>query len=487
MRVGAKGWVVAGLFVLGVLTPRAEGQERPPVDTGVLPPETSAPGETDVGEREDGDFDDFDDFDDGDRSPAEEPARDELEDGSPPAPPGDPPLTFRLGDFLFRPSGEVRARLEVRARWFGEPSDHFLVTTRVRLGLDVRWDAVRAVVQLQDARDLGLTPGASSAGTTGVFQGFLELGDGLSFLRVGRQTIDIGTGRLIGSLNWASAARSFDAVRARGVIGGLAVDVFAALVSMPRSVADERFEIDSEGDYVGALTIEWVDPALRLGIDFVLRHDGPAEGNVGRRRDVMAFTLRADGALAPVRYVFETIAQAHAARESPGGIAFAAIGEIYVTVAEAWAPEVGIGLTYGSGRSPSGSTVELDNFYASNHQIYGLADLFGLRNQAQAFLYGSLTPDADALTMWAAARLFALPEPTARWSNAPGVTVGADGDNHEGLAGGELDIELRWRPIRAVDLWAGYALFLPAAGAVALGRTEPMHFAYLMLGATFPR
>ncbi|MDQ3036676.1 MAG: alginate export family protein, partial [Myxococcota bacterium] len=434
---------------------------------------------------DDDDFEDFEDDEDRDEEAAGEgDDQEETEDVAPT--PADPPLTFRAGELLLRFSGEVRARAELRARWFDAPVDRFLVTTRVRLGLEVRWDALRVVVQLQDARDMGVSPGASSGATTGFFQGFFEIGHGSSFLRLGRQTIDVGTGRLIGSLNWQSAARSFDALRARGAIGPLAFDVFAAVVSMPRLVVDERYEIDSEGDYVGGLTIEWVDPALRLGMDVLYRHDGPAETNLDRRRDVVAFTLRADGTLAPVHYVFEVITQAGGQREGPGMIAFAAIGEVYVRLAEPWSPELGIGLTYGSGKSPSGGVSELDNFYPSNHLVYGLADLFGLRNQAQAFVYGSLTPQLGALTMWAAARVFALPEPTARWTNAPGQVVGVDPANQEGLAGGEIDAELRWRPLDGVDLWAGYALFLPGPGGAALGRTEPMHFAYLMLGASLP-
>lgn len=459
-----------------------------PADDGVSASDEIEP-EVDEEDVDVGDDDDDDVFDDDDLED-EGVLPEELEVPGAPEPaatPADPPFTLRLGDFLFRPSGEVRARLELRARWYDAPADRFLVTTRVRLGLDVRWQAVRAVIQLQDARDMGLAPGAASGASTGVFQGFLELGDALSFVRIGRQTIDLGTGRLIGSLNWQSAARSFDAVRARGAIGSFAADAFVALIAAPRHVVDERYEIDSEGDYVGGLSVEWVEPALRLGMDFLLRHDGPYEANLDRRRDVMAFTLRADGALAPVRYVVELIAQIGGQTGGAGMTALGAIGEVYVQIAEPWRPELGLGLTYGTGQSPSGSVSELDNFYPSNHQIYGLADLFGLRNQAQAFLYGSLTPEAGVLSLWTAGRIFALPEPTARWSNAPGATVGVDPTNTQGFLGGELDVEVRWRPLDPIDFWAGYSIFLPAAGAAALGRSEAMHFAYLMLGATFPR
>lgn len=402
-----------------------------------------------------------------------------------PAQPADPPWTFRLGDFLFRPSGEARSRLEARVGWFDRPGDRYLVTTRVRLGLDVRWNGARVLIELQDARDMGLTPGVSSSESTGVFQGFFELGGSTSFLRIGRQAIDLGTARLIGSLNWASAARSFDAIRARAVFGPLVVDSFVAITSMPRRVVSEGLATDSEGNYVAALTLEWIDgPTLRLGMDCLYRHDGPLEADLGRRRDVGAFTLRADGDVEAIRYIVELIGEFGAQSNNQAILAFAAIGELYARLSQAL--KVGLGLTYGTGASPDGTPSELDNFYPSNHQIYGLADLFGLRNQAQAFVTVIATPE-ERWSASVAARAFALPEPHARWSNAPGQTVGLAPENDEGYVGTEFDLELRWNVMTGVDLWSGYALFVPAQGGVALGRTEPMHFAYVMLGAQFPR
>ncbi|NIP78292.1 MAG: alginate export family protein, partial [Gemmatimonadetes bacterium] len=75
-------------------------------------------------------------------------------------------------------------------------------------------------VQVQDVRVWGGELGTTDPSADGLdlHQGWLELGDagsGALSLRVGRQELAYGGERLVGALNWAQQARSFDGARLR--------------------------------------------------------------------------------------------------------------------------------------------------------------------------------------------------------------------------------------------------------------------------------
>lgn len=409
-----------------------------------------------------------------------------------------PPVTWGLevAGILWRPSLEIRARSETRLGAYRGPAEQSIVTSRARVGLEARWQSLRALVQVQDARDFGVTPGAPTGATTGVHQGFLEIGDGRSFVRLGRQEIDWGGSRLIGSLNWQSSARSFDALRMRGELHQLAVEGLVIVTRMPRRIEAGWLSVDSEGDWVAGLALEWNEgDVLRVATHMLYRHDGPTEprasatrrqthGAILRQQDIVAWSLRAAGRVQRVHYELEAIGEVGAIT-GLGFLALGAIAEVGYTFDVAWQPDVALGVTYGSGSTgPDGTLDEFDNFFPSNHAVYGLMDLFGLRNQAHTYLRVAATPDST-LNGWLAARLFWLAESGARWSDAGGQTIGVSPSNREPFLGGELDVELRWTPIEHVAVSVGYGIFIPAAGAAALSHPDPMQFLYVMAGLSF--
>lgn len=438
----------------------------------------------------------------------EDPARalaDPARDLRPVSPP--PPWGAVLLGIQWRPHLEVRERLEVRAgSYVPGLRDSALVTSRARVGLDARWQSLRGFLQIQDVRDLGVAPGGTTGVTTGVHQGFAQVGDDHSFVRVGRQEIDWGSGRLIGSLNWQSAARSFDALRLRGEILPFAVEAMVTLLRPPRQFTytrthasgdTETWGADSGGDWLAGMAFEWMESeALRLSTFVLYRHDGPLEPSTPglsaaerdaaptRQRDIAALSVRAAGRLVGrLRYELELIGEAGVVSHRDF-FALAGIAEAHYAIEAPWQPEIGLGASIATGNG-GGSVREFENFFASNHVIYGLMDIFGLRNQAQAFVRAGVTPDAR-IGAWIAARLFWLLEPGARWTNAPGQTIAIEPSNREPFLGAELDVEVRWTPIDHLPLSAGYAVFVPAGGAVALGHADPMHFFYVMGGVLFP-
>lgn len=409
------------------------------------------------------------------------------------------PWGFELAGIEWRPSLEARARGELRTGAYVGEADQGIVTFRARIGMDARWELLRAFVQVQDARDFGVTPGAQSGGSTGIHQGFFEIGDGSSYARAGRQEIDYGSGRLIGSLNWASAARSFDALRVHTQQGEFSLDGFGAVVRTPRTLNwPDGTPRSSEGDYAGGIAAEWSPgEALRLGGYALYRHDGPTEAPAGtdmmaagqwldRHRDIGAFSLRASGNVERrLRYEVELVLEAGRVGDDDF-LAAGMIGEAHYKLDAPWSPEIGVGGSFGTGESADGTWNEFDNFFPTNHLIYGLLDLFGLRNQTHGFARFGLTPIDRQLSVWAAGRVYRFVEPGARWTNAGGAVVGRNPMNTDEFAGVEVDVEARWTPIDHLAIWGGYGAFIPGGGAASLGHPDPMHWGYLMVGVLVP-
>ncbi len=105
-----------------------------------------------------------------------------------------------------------------------------MLTERARLGVDVERGPVEGRVVLQDARlwDLGVASdsltGPTPLAVTGVYEAWGEAHTSAahpSFVRIGRQAITWGEGRLLGASDWSPTGRTLDAVRGRLVTGQL--------------------------------------------------------------------------------------------------------------------------------------------------------------------------------------------------------------------------------------------------------------------------
>jgi hypothetical protein len=416
-----------------------------------------------------------------------------------PEPPAVAPWGIALGPVFFTPSAEVWARGEVRIdRPNGAGADDYFVASRVRLGLEARWEILRLFVQIQDARAYGqISPGTDGGELTGVHQGFLHIGDDEFFLRLGRQEYALGGERLIGPLNWANAARSFDALRLHGQWGEIQADVMAAVVRFHRTIALPMMTVDSEGDYLGVARFAWnPGPELILEPYLLFRHDGPTEPPVGamdqtpfltRERNIVHIGGRASGTFASlVSYELEAMIQTGRANQAMH-LAFGLVGNATLVIGTEAGLSATLGANYGSGASSNGDIDEFDNFFPTNHLFYGYADYFGLRNMMEGWARVTTAPPSiPQLRLWIDGHFFAFPEPGARWTNALGGVIGQNPMNRDAIAGGEVDIELRWTPIPGFFGWAGYALFIPADGASSLGVRDPSHWTYLMIGARTP-
>jgi hypothetical protein len=151
-------------------------------------------------------------------------------------------------------SGEFRARLEGFSGGGFKPdtSDAYYLN-RLRLSLTVQpthW--IKVFAQLQDARVFFKNtqpPAPPYQNTFDLYQGYLELGDsekGVVGVRTGRQELNFGEQRLIGSADWNNTARSFDAARLTlHPMSGVRLDAFASSVVVQ---TDGAFDHHRAGD-----------------------------------------------------------------------------------------------------------------------------------------------------------------------------------------------------------------------------------------------
>src|SRR5262249_13383010 len=120
--------------------------------------------------------------------------------------------------------------------------DQYVVAERVRLGIAVDRGPVTGALVLQDARVLGNTesvfegPGQPALPSLAPYEAYVDVHSRSGrrmFLRLGRQRVAWGDGRLIGDDDWSATGRSLDAVRFGLELGDLDLEAMGALLAAP--------------------------------------------------------------------------------------------------------------------------------------------------------------------------------------------------------------------------------------------------------------
>jgi hypothetical protein len=397
------------------------------------------------------------------------------------APPA--PEAIAVGDYLVVPIVESRVRGEY---WHDlADQDKALLVERSRLGADVQRGPIEAKVVFQDARlwDLGGTATSDvvglppQQGVTSAFEGWIEAhtpGARPSFVRVGRQAIQWGEGRLLGVADWSPTGRSLDAARGRLVAGDWAFELLAASLTDAYPF-DQAVLSSSYGELFGA-RVEWsFDPLFAVDLYGLVRiaQNNPRlsafEFDTTVQGQTYTPALRLHGQGQGWSWGAEGAVQLGHADTLGAGMdrsAWAAAGHVaYAFPHVELSPEVRVGVAYASGDTGSGTYHAFDPLLPDVHTAWtGAMDLFAWSNEEEADARLSIAPWSDAVAS-IAYRYTQLAEPGGAWRSAYLEVIGAAPGNGAHSLGHEIDAALTWSPWIPVDLTVGYSALILGDGA----------------------
>lgn len=418
---------------------------------------------------------------------------------SPPA-----PETLAIGDWLLSPVLQVRAYGDYRHDL--DDVDRGLLIERSRLGADATRGAVEVRVVLQDARVLLLqgTPppeGPLPVALVGAYEGWVEAHTESvhpSFLRVGRQPVAWGEGRLLGVADWSPTARSLDAVRGRLVLGDGAVELLAA--ALEDDAQGTAFPVTPYGELFGARG-EWGFDPLFAAEAYVLarlaRSNPAFESGVQGQTGVGAARLHgagqgwiwgAEGAF-EIGHIDE-ISRGLSNFTGPR-TAWAAAAHVARTFSDVVLhPEVGLAGSYASGDKDGSVYTGFDPMLPDVREWHGAMDVFAWTNEAEASVHvaAAAWTDGNASVEYRYAR---LAQPGAPWQSAYLLTLGQAPNNGRASLGHEIDAALAWSPWVPVRLEAGYSVLFLGDGAQAVlrasGKVAPSvsHYAFAQARVDF--
>jgi len=300
------------------------------------------------------------------------------------------PVNHELPDWLHL-SGEYRVRAEGYEGGSYQPGNNQgYLLSRLQLNLDAKISWFRVFAQMEDARPLGndAIPNAYPyKDSADLRQAFLELGNmnsGHFSVRAGRQELNFGEQRILGSANWLNTPRTFDAVRAAVNYGKLRVDAFSASVVNP---VDGTFDHHKAGEDLHGLygTISKVLPGATIEPYFLWHLGGGFKTEEGSpaRRDNKTVALRINRKAGnALDYTAHFLRQyGHIGSDTIS--AYAINLNAGYTIANApLKPRLFVDYAYASGdkNARDGRSNTFDQIYPSNHGLYGIVDLFGWRN-----------------------------------------------------------------------------------------------------------
>lgn len=430
---------------------------------------------------------------------------------SPPATP--PPSAGLVNDWLrqqtkdFEPfdlGGQFRSRFEHREHFArpGTPgavdfradnvptgNTYWLFRTKVHLGYSpVDWLRVYAEGRDSFSENDRRNP-APENDRADLHQAYVTLGGGKDFplaVQIGRQELQYGDERLIGSFDWNNIGRVFDATRARYQIASWNVDAFVGRVVVP---VDEVFNVANDYDWFSGVyaSTRALCPKQETQFYFLARNTGLGSPNavedplVGLPSPRDIYTLGArfkslPGELNGWDYTIELAGQLGRFKESASGpsldhAAFAlTAGTGYTVPTCPMNTRLGLEYNFASGDSdPSDHEHEtFDNLFPTNHKFYGYMDLAAWQNLHNPRFTLSLKPlkfltvTLDYHLFWLAdtADYFYTASGAPRRGALPGSGTGYDRNpGYNNFVGSELDVVVTYAPKPWLNAQVGYGHF----------------------------
>lgn len=364
-------------------------------------------------------------------------------------------------------SGQVRARVETTNvesyAASAKRRGYDLTTLRTRLGLGVdAGQGVKGFIQIQDSRNWGSEAAVTSnEKNLDLHQGYADVLDLFAEpldLRVGRQELQYGDGRLVSPLDWSNVGRAWDGARLRWRGSNYTVDLFETVVK-------EVNVAKRNGNFWGLYATCKAVPkhefdAYIFGRD---QRDGTLvneQGSQGNRSD-RTVGARFKGAPGGFDYTGEADWQfGRTAGQRVRAWAMAATGGY--TFDLAYKPRLGAEYDFASGDSnPSDNKVStFDPLYPFAHAYQGYQDIFAWKNGHDFKGSVSLDPKDD-WRVQADFHHFRLHHSFDAWYDATGAPIiarsatGAPGKD----IGNELDLHVKGKFREVITLWFGWSRF----------------------------
>lgn len=368
------------------------------------------------------------------------------------------------------PYADLRERMEWRTnRDFDRTiQDHRVdLFTRWRVGVRIPltkgW---RAQAEFQYAHDLTWTKARNfSTENRDLSLGYLEGQEKGWTLDVGRQKISVGQQRLVGAVEWANLARSFDAVRLRSK----AWDLFGGKIGVA-SPYPARARLAG---------VSRTDPHAGNSV-YLFKHDSGVDVHTldhALQRTVGTLTFDGEGAL--------QFGQESGRRQAAWAI------HMGVTAKSGNRRSVFITADAASGGAGLGTSRTFDNLYPSNHGRFGIADMAGWKNIRHLSM-GADFAVSKQWTLRGSWHNLALWDARDAWYAASGVpnkhgalTFQDPTGTHGRDLGNEFDIEANGA-IQGVTVSFGLGVFEPGGFVRRLtGRNDVQVFGALQVSARF--
>lgn len=386
--------------------------------------------------------------------------------------------------------GQFRVRYEAKRNAGAFPSrdflkgldnsnDFYLFRTKAHLG----WSPEEWFSAFAEGRDAHALSDARAIPETDAFdlhQAFLRFSGSKEFplsLKIGRQELPYGNQRYVGISDWSNFTRAFDAAKLRLENELLWLDAFTGRPVLPR---DGHWNVVNDYDWFSGIYASTPKLAPWQETEFFVLARNVGAGSPTaitptfggpEPRDIYTVGSRWEslpGQLGNWDYLFEAAGQFGSVYASGSRLEHRAFA-INVTAGYTWndspaTPRLAIGYDFGSGDSDpndeNNETFEL--LFGRNHQLYGLMDLFGLRNMHIPRLSSSIKPGKDLtvsldwMGFWMANTAdFLYPE------SGPGRNGNGYGRHRDfnAYVGNELEVVVNWRVASWGQLQAGYGHF----------------------------
>lgn len=374
----------------------------------------------------------------------------------------------------FEVSGQVRPRIEGRTPVDDGGWDYF-TSMRTRIGVLATLPRnVSAFVQIQDVRLWGSessTLADFSADGLDLHQGYLDLAfdrEVSGLLRAGRQEVNFGGQRLVGSVNWAQQARAFDGARLNLRRGNYGLQLLGSKIAENSAPTQ-----DEDAEFFSVYGLIGLESAGDLDLYWLFDRNSSEDEKTAEHTFGARWVAEFAGT--------QLRAEASFQKGDRGGEDADAF-----MIGARWGGtfgESGFGGTlwydYLSGDEAldDGKAGTFNTLYATNHKFYGFYDLF-LDIPAHTGRHG--LQDAAIKAHYRPERSWDLAADFHFFSAAEQRNLST------GSLARELDLQGRYRYSPNLTVMAGYAYVWAEDGIEEIGRlSENGQWTYLQLDVTF--